>query len=49
LAGTGQKIVSPDDLRTEKPEIVVLMNPIYRDEIAKQLEGMGVQAEIINA
>ncbi len=49
LAGTGQKIVSPDDLRTEKPEVVILMNPIYRDEIAKQLESMGVQAEIIDA
>lgn len=49
LAGTGQEIVSPEHLRAEKPDVVILMNPIYRDEIAKQLVSMGVKAELVDA
>jgi|WetSurMetagenome_2_1015567.scaffolds.fasta_scaffold10437_2 SAM-dependent methyltransferase len=47
LAGTGQEIVSPDFLRTYRPDIVFVMNPIYRDEIAATLRGLGVAAELI--
>ncbi len=49
LPGYGQKIVSPEQLKIEMPEVVILMNPIYRDEIAEQLKSMGVDAELINA
>jgi len=49
LAGTGQKIVSPDDLQSDTPDVVILMNPIYRSEISKQLDRMGVNAELIDA
>src|SRR3989339_1885643 len=33
LAGSGQEIVAPAFLKTYKPDIVVAMNPVYRDEI----------------
>jgi SAM-dependent methyltransferase len=49
VAGTGQKIVGPEFLREYKPDTVVIMNPIYRDEIGRQLEGLGVKAEILVA
>lgn len=47
MAGTGQKIVSPEFLIDYKPEIVIVMNPIYSEEIRKQLESMRLEPEII--
>ncbi len=37
MAGTGQRIVSPSYLRDYKPDIVIVMNPIYRCEIREEL------------
>ena len=47
MAGTGQKIVSPEFLREYKPDTVIIMNPVYRDEIQKEFAGMGLNPEII--
>ncbi|NJK36443.1 MAG: methyltransferase domain-containing protein [Oscillatoriales cyanobacterium RM2_1_1] len=43
VAGTGQKIVSPEFLQEYQPDIVIIMNPIYKDEIQKMLTDLGVQ------
>ena len=37
--GTGQRIVAPAFLRDYRPDNVVIMNPIYRDEIGRELAG----------
>jgi SAM-dependent methyltransferase len=37
LPVTGQRIVSPPFLRDYRPDNVVIMNPIYRDEIEREL------------
>jgi SAM-dependent methyltransferase len=47
LAGTGQQIVAPEFLRQYRPDVVIAMNPIYRDEIKRDLERLGVQAELL--
>jgi C-methyltransferase C-terminal domain len=47
LPGTGQRIVPPDFLKEFQPQIVVLMNPIYRQEIEDQLGRLGVNAEVL--
>ena len=47
IAGTGQVIVSPDDLRGDRPDVVVVMNPNYRDEIAATLAGLGITADLL--
>jgi hypothetical protein len=47
LAGTGQHIVAPEFLTTYKPDIVFIMNPIYRAEIDATLKSLGVVAELI--
>lgn len=47
LAGTGQRIVAPQDLAADPPDVVVLMNPIYRDEISAQLAEFGLTPELI--
>lgn len=47
LAGSGKRIVSPAALRERPPDVVLVMNPVYREEIARQLDAMGVQAELM--
>jgi hypothetical protein len=46
LAGTGQKIVAPHFLKDYRPDTVIVMNPIYHDEIQRELAGMGLSPEI---
>ncbi len=47
MPGTGQEIVSPDVLRQEPPDLVIVMNPIYLDEITADLSGRGLFPEIV--
>ena len=47
LAGTGHEIVSPDRLRDIRPEVVVIMNPIYTEEIRADLETRGLAPELV--
>ena len=49
VAGTGQEIVTPAFLRTYRPETVVVMNPIYVDEIRLTLKDMDVAASLLVA
>jgi methyltransferase family protein/C-methyltransferase-like protein len=37
LPGTGQQIVAPSFLRDYRPDNVVIMNPVYRDEVVLEL------------
>jgi SAM-dependent methyltransferase len=41
LPGTGQKIVAPAFLRDYRPDNVVVMNPVYRGEIERELARQG--------
>lgn len=45
-AGTGHPIVSPQQLAANRPDVVIIMNPVYRDEIRADLDAMGIQAEL---
>ena len=45
MAGNGQEIVGPEFLREYRPDVVIVMNPIYCDEIKRDLEKLGVQAQ----
>lgn len=47
MPGTGQRIVSPQFLSEYNPNLVIAMNPIYREEIAGDLKKLGVEAECI--
>jgi SAM-dependent methyltransferase len=46
MAGTGHRVVSPQEVVDIAPELVVVMNPIYLDEIGSELDRLGVTAEI---
>ncbi len=47
MAGTGQQIVSPAFLRDYQPDVVIIMNPIYCDEIQRDLTALGVAADVL--
>ncbi len=47
MPGTGQQIVGPADLKKISPRTVIAMNPVYRDEIARELERHGVSTELL--
>ena len=47
LPGTGQEIVAPEQLIEFAPDTVLIMNPIYKKEIAKSLEELGIVAELV--
>lgn len=47
VPGTGHQVVSPDHLRQDHPDIVIVMNPIYTDEIARSLASMGIKATLV--
>jgi SAM-dependent methyltransferase len=46
MVGSGHPIVAPESLLGSRPDVVVVMNPIYADEIRAQLHGMGLEPEI---
>lgn len=46
VPGTGQRIVSPAELATRRPELVLVMNPLYVAEIAAELESLGVRCAV---
>lgn len=47
MPGTGQEIVGPDCLPDYRPDVVIVMNPIYRDEIVAELQRRGLDPEVI--
>jgi len=47
MPGTGHRIFGPDDLVKLKPDVVIVMNPIYREEIAADLAKRGLTPEIL--
>ena len=47
MAGTGHEIVGPHALTEREPDVVVVMNPIYRDEIAHTLDDLGLHPKLV--
>jgi SAM-dependent methyltransferase len=47
LAGSGLEIVSPDALRSVRPDVVLVMNSIYSEEIRHDLAARALHPELI--
>jgi hypothetical protein len=47
VAGTGQKIMPPDFLKNYKPDVVIVMNPIYLEEIRQMVKQMDLSSRVI--
>ena len=48
LAGTGHEIVAPEFLKQYRPDTVIVMNPVYCDEIRRDLACMDLAPEVIS-
>jgi len=46
MPGTGHPIIAPEVLTERAPDVVIIMNPVYRKEISEQLASMGLGPEI---
>lgn len=49
VPGTGQEVVLPEFLASYQPDLVIIMNEIYRDEITQLLASMDVRADVLTA
>ncbi len=47
IPGTGQKIVSPEQMVTYQPDIVIVMNPLYEQEIQGVLQDLGLSPKLL--
>ena len=47
IPGSGHSVKGPEDLMGLRPDKVILMNPVYQEEVRLMLEGMGLAPEII--
>jgi hypothetical protein len=47
LPGSGHRIVSPAEVAALAPDLVVVMNPLYRAEVARDLAALGCRPEIV--
>ena len=46
MPGTGQPILAPEALKSLQPALVIIMNPIYREEISEMIDALGLAPEI---
>ena len=50
VSGTGHRIVHPDRLAEgEAPRLVIVMNPIYLQEVREMLKQLGIASECLLA
>lgn len=47
LPGSGKQVFAPNSLRKTQPDEVFVMNPIYCQEIQRDLDAMGVAPELV--
>ncbi len=47
IPGTGQEILPPEFLREFRPDIVIIMNPVYINEIQQMLDSYGLSAQLM--
>ncbi len=47
VPGTGMEIVAPDFLSAYQPDMVIAMNPIYREEIARDLDRLDCNTTLL--
>lgn len=47
MAGTGQEIVAPEFLAEYHPDLVIVMNPVYVDEISVEIQRLGIGPEVV--
>ncbi len=49
VAGTGQEYIMPERLTEINPDVVIIMNPVYKEEIANTLKEMNLSSKVLVA
>jgi SAM-dependent methyltransferase len=47
--GTGHPVVSPEELAERRPDLVLVMNPVYEREVARSVHDLGLRSEVLVA
>ena len=47
IPGTGHEVVGPDALVADPPDVVLVMNSVYEDEIRSTLAGLGLASTTV--
>jgi SAM-dependent methyltransferase len=47
LPGSGKKVMPPEFLKEKTPDLIIIMNPVYREEIMQMLNRMEVSTDVI--
>ena len=47
MPGTGQRIIGPGDLLEHEPDVVIIMNPVYEQEIKSELGRLDISPEVL--
>jgi len=47
IPGTGQKIVAPEQMVAYQPDVVIVMNPLYEQEIGEMLKALGLAPQLM--
>jgi SAM-dependent methyltransferase len=48
IPGTGQEVVSPEFLKQYRPDVLLIGNPNYRDEISRQVSALGIAPDLFS-
>lgn len=49
IPGSAQKIVAPEYLKHDQPDVIIITNPLYEKEIREQMAAMDVQCQFLTA
>ena len=47
LPGTGHRVIAPEALPAHDPGLVIVMNPLYSEEVSRRLAELGIGAEVV--
>ena len=47
MPGSGHEVVAPAFLEAYRPDVVIVMNPIYTEEIRAELARLGLEPELV--
>ena len=47
MPGTGREIMAPGVLKKVRPDVVIVMNRIYEQEITEELRRMGLTPKVL--
>jgi SAM-dependent methyltransferase len=47
IPGSGHEIVAPEFLKQYKPHKIIVMNPVYCDEIQQELDDLNIKADLL--